>query len=583
MQPDPLTAPTLGNYLWRSRRRMRAGVVFAILRTLAVAPGPLLFQRIIDRDVRNHDIRGVLVMGAIFLGLMGLHWVFSIRGSHLIAKAMAQLMLELRSRIFFRLQYLSFTYLDQQQTGRLLAKYAFDTQKVETLLYSLLNQFVPNMLYSVTVFIVLATLNWELTLALLLILPLWGIAKWRFFTRLEQTNRKARLAQERLTGRANEYISALKLVRSLGEESQAERELERTSGDVARLRVDQYWVSTLFGTFAYVSTQVLALLVVGGGALLAIHGRISLGTLFAFVTALPALLAPVQLIINMSEPWFAGQESYTSIKELIDSPYVEGWNGTHRTERLKGDIQFDRVTFAYPGGAEPVVRDFSLRLEPGRHVALVGPSGAGKSTLTHLLLGLYASSAGEIRLDGMAQRDWDMRWVRRQMAVVMQESVLLSGTIGDNIRFARPEASDEEVRTAARLANAAGFIEQLPEAYATLVGERGATLSGGQRQRLAIARAILRNPPVLILDEATSALDYESERLIQEALERLAHGRTVITIAHRLSTIRNADWIVMLRSGAIVEQGDYATLVAQGGAFASLMSAQNQGAKFIAA
>jgi ABC-type multidrug transport system fused ATPase/permease subunit len=201
-------------------------------------------------------------------------------------------------------------------------------------------------------------------------------------------------------------------------------------------------------------------------------------------------------------------------------------------------------------------------------------SGSGTSTLANLLLGLYAPNDGRILIDGVPQSEWDMRWIRRQLAVVLQDSILLSGTVRENLRFAKADATEAEIRTAARQANAEEFIQRLPQGYDTLVGERGTTLSGGQRQRLAIARAVLRNPPVLILDEATSALDYESERLIQEAIDRLSAGRTVITIAHRLSTIRNASRIVVLDAGRLIEEGNFATLLARNGAFARLVAAQ---------
>jgi ABC-type multidrug transport system fused ATPase/permease subunit len=446
-----------------------------------------------------------------------------------------------------------------------------------------LNQFLPVILYSTGVFLVLAFLNWRLTAILVLALPVWAFAKWRFFAKLQITNHEARLAQEKLTGTASEFISALRLVRSFGEEKQAEQLLDRSSGDFARSRVDQSWVSAVFGTFTYVSTQAIAALVVAGGAILAIQGQMTVGTLVAFIAGLPVILAPVQMVIGLSEPWFAGRESYASIKELIDSPYVEEWHGARREKRLSGDIVFDRVSFTYPETEKRVIESFSLTIRPGENIALVGPSGSGKSTLANLLLGLYAPTAGQILIDGVPQSEWDMRWIRRQMAVVMQESILLSGTVDENIRFAHAGATDEEVRAAARLANAEEFILKMPQGYQTPIGERGVTLSGGQRQRLAIARAILRNPPVLILDEATSALDYESERLIQQALDRLAQGRTVITIAHRLSTIKNADRIVVLRDGAVLEEGDYTTLLARGGAFAELITAQTIGADFIKA
>lgn len=575
---EPLASRTLTGYLWESRDRLWRGLGLALLRSIAVAPCPWLFQRMIDVAVPARDSAAILELGGVFLLLLAVHYVFSVWGANEIAKAMAQMMVELRSRLFFKLQFLSFGYLDQQKTGRLLSKYAFDTQKVEALLYNILNQFLPNVLYGGSIFVILAILNWRLALVLALVIPAYALAKWQFFSRIQRTNNEARLAQEKLTGTANEYISALRLVRSFGEEKQAESDLDRTSLDFARHRVNQSYINAIFGTFWYVSTQVIALVVMAGGALLAIRGTISYGTLFAFVAGLPIVLGPIQAFVNLSEQYFIGRESYVSIKELLDSAYVEDWRGTRRADRISGDLVFGDVTFAYPTAPDrAVLHDINLAIRPGEHVAFVGPSGSGKSTLANLLLGLYAPTRGEILIDGVPQAEWDMRWIRRQLAVVLQDSLLLSGSIRDNLRFARADATDEEIRAAARQANAEEFIAKLPLGYDTLVGERGVSLSGGQRQRLAIARAVLRNPPVLILDEATSALDYESERLIQEALDRLSVGRTVITIAHRLSTIRNATRIIVLAEGRIIEEGNFATLTARGGAFAKLVAAQNTG------
>ena len=576
LAPEALTARTLAGYLWGSRDRLWRGFGLSLLRSLAVAPCAWLFQRMIDVAVPARDTFAILQLSGWFLLLLALHYIFSVWGAHVTAQAMAQMMVEMRSRIFFKLQFLSFGYLDQQKTGRLLAKYAFDTQKVEALLYNILNQFLPNVLYGMSIFIILTILNWRLALVLGLIIPAYALAKYYFFARIQYSNHAARLAQEQLTGTASEYISALRLVRSFGEEKQAEADLDRSSLDFARQRIHQSYLNAIFGTFWYVSTQVIALVVMAAGAWLAIRGNISYGTLFAFVAGLPIVLGPIQAFVSLSEQFFIGRESFQSIKELIDSTYVEQWQGSRRADRLSGDIVFDAVNFAYPTAPEQLVlHQINLSIKPGEHVALVGPSGSGKSTLANLLLGLYAASRGQIFIDGVPQSEWDMRWVRRQLAVVLQDSLLLSGTISDNLRFARADATDDELRQAAQQANAEEFILRLPNGYATAVGERGVTLSGGQRQRLAIARAILRNPPVLILDEATSALDYQSERLIQEALDRLAAGRTVITIAHRLSTIRNASRIIVLEAGRIIEEGDFRTLVARGGPFARMVATQN--------
>ncbi len=419
-------------------------------------------------------------------------------------------------------------------------------------------------------------------IVLLFAIPVYATAKYFFFSRIQLANNENRLAQEKLTGTASEYISALRLVRSFGEEAQVERELDRSSESFARSRVSQSYINALFGTYVYVGMQLLSLLVIAGGSILVIKGQVTIGTLVAYMAGFGYILTPVHMFIGLSEPYFNAQEGYVSIKELIDSRYVETWNGTRREERIRGDIVYDNVSFVYPSAPDKaVIQNLQLTIRPGEHIAFVGPSGSGKSTLANLLLGLYAPTSGQILIDGVPQSEWDMRWIRRQLAVVMQDSILLSGSVGDNIRFAKPDATDAQIREAARLANAEEFILRMPEGFKTPVGERGVSLSGGQRQRIAIARSILRNPPVLILDEATSALDYESERLIQEALERLSKGRTVITIAHRLSTIKNADRIIVLRDGRIAEQGSYRELVQHGGVFSELIAAQTGDAEFL--
>ncbi len=572
----PLEQKTLIGYLWTARRRVQSGLGLVLLRSLATAPIPILIQRIVDKPLQDKNIEGVIIYSLWFILCLAFHYGFSVWGAKLLAKETSQLMIEMRSRIFYRLQFLSFGYLDGQKTGRLLSKYAIDTQKVEGLLYHVLNQLLPNLFLGICILIILAWMNWFLMLILILAIPVYATAKFFFFRSIKVANNENRLAQEKLTGTASEYISALRLVRSFGEEAQVERVLDHSSKTFAHSRVTQSYVNSLFGTYVHVGMQMLSLIVIAGGSIMAIKGLISVGTLFAFMAGFGYVLGPVHMFIGMSEQYFNAQEGFNSIKELIESPYVDSWHGEKRKKRIRGDIVYEDVSFCYPSATDKiVVKGLNLTIKPGEHIAFVGPSGSGKSTLTNLLLGLYAPSLGRILIDGVPQSEWHMRSIRRQFAVVMQDSILLSGSISDNIRFAKPDATNAQIRKAARLANAEEFILKMPEGFETLVGERGASLSGGQRQRIAIARSILRNPPVLILDEATSALDYESERLIQEALERLSEGRTVITIAHRLSTIKNADRIIVLRDGVIVEQGNYKELNAQKGVFAELIAAQS--------
>lgn len=577
-QTDPTSYPDiLLRYLWINRKVFRRGVIYALLRTLIISPIPWLFQIIIDEHVKTGNVAGVYYTGAIVVGLLLLHYAFTVTGSMEISRENGLLMMRLRSGIFNKLHFLNFGYLDRQKTGRLLSKYAFDTQKIEGITMNIMNQFLPNMLYSFALSCILIYLHWPLALLLILMLPVYALARSIFDRRLKTVNERTRLAQEKLTGAASEAISALRLVRSLGEEDQVTQHMDAYSYTLTQSRFDATIVSSIFGAFAYAIVQFFTLIALAGGALFAIHGTMTMGTLFAFMAGLPIVLAPVTMIAGMIEQYYISQEGYRSVKELLDSHYVEDWKGRTRPSPLIGEIRLENLTFAYPQTTQRVIDDVSLTIAPGTHVALVGPSGSGKSTVVQLILGLYKPDAGEICIDGVPQREMDMRWLRRQSAVVLQDIVLFSGTIAENIRFARPESTDEELYEAARMANADEFIRTMPNGYETIVGERGAMLSGGQRQRLSIARAILRNPRILIMDEATSALDYESERLVQNAMGRVAQGRTVITIAHRLSTIRQADLIVVFRDGRIVEQGGYSDLAAQGGLFADLLAMQERG------
>ncbi|HMP88924.1 MAG TPA: ABC transporter ATP-binding protein [Kiritimatiellia bacterium] len=568
--------PSLIRYILRHFRLFWLGTTYALLRCLIIAPCPWIFQQIIDKKIPAGDYRGIGILALIFMSLLFIHYFFAVGGAMEIARKMAKLMLMLRADIFNKLHYLNFAYLDRQKAGRLLSKYAFDTQKIEATMTQLMNQFLPNALYSLSISALLVYLNWQLSFVLIFMVPLFAIIRYCFHNKLKRHNEATRLSQEKLTGTASEVITALRLVRSLGEERQVTNNLNQHSGEFAESRLALTRISFKFSTVMYLSSQFFMLLTVGGGAVLVIHGNMTLGTMLAFMAGLPIIMMPIHLFASMGEQYFAGQESYRSVSELLDSTYVEEWHGQMKAERLEGRIQYDNVSFMYEGGTRPVLEKFNLSVQPGEHIALVGPSGSGKSTLAALLLGLYKPVGGRILIDGVSQEDWDMRWLRKQTAIVLQESLILSGSVADNIRFAKPDATDDEVREAARQAFAHDFIMEMPSQYETLVGERGVMLSGGQRQRLSIARAILRDPRILILDEATSALDYASEMYIQQAMRRLAVNRTMITIAHRLSTIRDADRIVVLNNGTIMEEGGYEQLVAARGYFAELLNMQSR-------
>jgi ABC-type multidrug transport system fused ATPase/permease subunit len=569
-----LTSKTLIGFFWSNRRNFAPGLAFALGRIVAIASFPIIFKHIIDHLMPAGDEKGILLFAGLVFALLLTHQFMTTRGASRLSAAVASMILHLRARIFDKIQDLSFSYLDRQKTGRLLAKYAFDSQKIDGVAMPMLNNFIPNTFYSLLTFTVLVIMNWRLSVVIVLMLPMIATMRLYYFKRMKKRQRENRMANEALAGTAAELLAALRLVRSYGEEEQAQEELDQSNQRVAESRVELTKVNSSFNGFAWGSTQFLTMVVVCGSALLAIHGQVSSGTVVAFLVALPSLVQPIGIFANLSDQYFLGSEAYSSIKELMNEPETEQWHGTRTIEHIHGRIEFDNVRFRYPGTERDALSDFVLTIEPGERIALVGPSGAGKSTVANLVLGLYAATSGQISIDGVPQTELDMRWFRQKTAVVMQESILLSGSIADNIRFAKEEASDEQVREAARRANAEEFILSTPGGFEAVVGERGVMLSGGQRQRISIARALLRDPAILILDEPTSALDYQSERLIQEALDELARGRTVITIAHRLSTIRNADRIIVLHDGRIVETGSFSELWDRGGYFHRILQSQ---------
>jgi subfamily B ATP-binding cassette protein MsbA len=322
-------------------------------------------------------------------------------------------------------------------------------------------------------------------------------------------------------------------------------------------------------TFGGISTIVVWVV----GAIFVIHGRMTLGEVIAFTGFQGFLLGPINQLATITETIYSGNTALKAVYELLDEDAVEFPTDGDPVEAIQGDVRFDNVSFNYSDGTRALT-DISLTARAGQQVALVGASGAGKSTLIHLILGLYLPSEGQLLIDGRDLTTLNLRSLRRQTGIVSQETVLIHGTIRDNIRFGTPQASDADIEQAAIRANAHGFITQLSDGYHAHIGEDGVKLSGGQRQRLAIARALLRDPRILILDEATSALDSESELQVQDALKGLRRNRTTFVIAHRLSTILNSDVIVVLKHGKIVEMGAHDALLSQQGEYARLYHTQ---------
>jgi len=573
---NPFAARDLKALMWASRNVFQPYLTWRLLSIFVVVPFPVITQQVIDKGLEAKDLALCLQLASISFLLLGLH-VFAMRKCvTLLAIKSQELITAMRGRIFSKLQFMHFGFLDSTQTGRLLSKYAFDTQNIEMVIVPMVAGVIPELCRSLLLIVALGWMNPWLLVFVVLAIPPMLVVRIIFMRRLQKSNELVRKARERLTGHASEFISAIRLVRGFGQEQPVEQNMGSISGDYGDTRKEQMELNQTFGFTMFSIFNAIEIAAVALGSILVVGDQLTVGALVALVGSLPVILGPVRLLTDFSMQYLQGQESYRSIKELVDSGYVERWNGRRLPKPMRARIELRDVTFRYDSAETNAVEGMNLEIEAGRHVAFVGSSGSGKSTLVNLVLGLYPPTGGVITVDGVPQHELDIRSFRRRCAIVMQDNLLISGTIEENLRFAKPDATKEEVIEAAKLANAWDFIAYLPEGLQTKVGERGVSLSGGQRQRIAIARAILRDPVLLILDEATSALDNESESIVQEALERVAKNRTTITIAHRLSTVRKADKIVVLHEGRILEQGGYHELAERpGSAFGQLLAAQH--------
>jgi ATP-binding cassette, subfamily B, bacterial len=506
-------------------------------------------------------------LSAIALEIAMLATVFLVRGFFqsvqdiYMAKAALRVAFYLRKYIYTHLQKLNLSYFETAKTGDLSYRMTEDVDRVGEVVHKLFHDFIPCILQLVAIPIYMIWLNWQLTLAIIIVAPLMGVLIGWFGERLRIYSLKSQSHVSDLSAILTEVFSGIRIIQAFAAEkyevARFSREADHTmkakySGE--RLKAIQI---PIIGFLEAVS--ILILLFVGGWQIAT--GNLTVDKFVAFLTAGALLIDPIGHVTNNYNEFKQGEASVDRVFELLAiQPTVEEKNNVIALPDISGKVEYSHVSFAYKKG-EPVINDISLLALPGEAIALVGASGAGKTTFVNLLPRFYDPEAGEILIDGVDIRDVTLDSLRRQIAIVPQETIMFSGTIAQNIAFGQDAFEMKAVQEAAKIANAHQFITQLPEGYDTWVGERGVNLSGGQRQRIAIARAVLRNPRILILDEATSALDSESEALVQEALERLMADRTVFIIAHRLSTVRRCDRILVLERGQIVESGTHEELL----------------------
>lgn len=484
---------------------------------------------------------------------------------------------DVRNEVYRHLQRLSLRFYEDKQTGQLMSRTVNDSTLLEQLVAHAIPDVLINVLMLIGVTAILVSMNWQLALLSMLPIPLIVLAMRGFARYVRPAFRQRQVELGELNAALNDNITGIREIQAFTREDE---EGDRVWSRIVRHRDSLLRALRLMAVFhpsvEFTASLGTIVLIYFGGKL-ALSGTLPLADLFAFFLYLELLYQPVRALSGVWENIQQAVAGADRIAELLEQEpdVAEKPDAIAVSGRAQGAIRFDNVSFRYAEG-EMILHNIDLEVRPGSVVALVGPTGVGKTTLSMLLPRFYDVSEGAITLDGNDIRDLTLESLRRQISIVLQEVFLFHGTARENILFGRPGATDEEMVKAAYIANAHEFIEQLPEGYETMIGERGVKLSGGQRQRMAIARAVLRDAPILILDEATSSVDTETEVLIQQALERLMIGRTTVVIAHRLSTIRNADQIVVLKEGRIEAQGTHQELMSQDGLYRYLNQVQTQ-------
>ncbi|MDW8798385.1 ABC transporter ATP-binding protein/permease [Staphylococcus pseudoxylosus] len=566
-------------YKWRIIATILVGILkFGIPMLI-----PLLIKYVIDDIINNNSIsvEEKFTRLAIALGIAVFIFVIVRPPIEFLRQYLAQwtsnkILYDIRRRLYNHLQALSARFYANNQAGQVISRVINDVEQTKDFILTGLMNIWLDCITIVIALSIMFFLDVKLTLAALVIFPVYILTVYFFFGRLRSLTRKRSQALAEVQGFLHERVQGMSVIKSFAiEDNEAQNFDKHNRNFLQRAFNHTRWNAYSFSAINTV-TDIGPLIVIGSGAFLAINGSITVGTLAAFVGYLEQLFGPLRRLVSSFTTLTQSFASMDRVFQLMDEGYdIKNKKGALPIEINKGHIELNDVSFKYNSEESTILNNINLEINQGETVAFVGMSGGGKSTLINLIPRFYDVTDGEIKIDGTNIKSYLTGSLRNQIGLVQQDNILFSDTIKENILLGRPDATDEEVIKAAKMANAHDFIMELSEGYDTEVGERGVKLSGGQKQRVSIARIFLNNPPIIILDEATSALDLESESIIQDALNILSENRTTLIVAHRLSTITHADKIVVVENGEIVETGTHDALLAKKGAYEHLYSIQN--------
>ncbi len=536
---------------------------------------PLIVRYITNDILVNYEItEAVSVIIKLALAMVGLailelfcNYFISYQG-HVMG---AKMEYDMRNDIFNHFQKLSFNFYDNQKTGQLMSRITNDLFEITELCHHGPEDIIISIIKFVGAFIILIGINVPLTLLLFIFLPVMFFFAWKMKTRMNVAFKANRQRISEINAQIEDNLSGIRVVKSFANEDIEVDKFKEGNGRFVASKKLSYKEMGTFHSGLGLFTSLINVGVIVGGSLMIAKGVIKLSDLLTFLLYVNNVVEPVRKLINFTEQFQNGITGFERFMEIMDTePDIQDEKDAIVLKDVKGDISFTDVAFRYEGTLSPVFCNIDLEVKAGDYMALVGSSGVGKTTLCSLIPRFYDVTNGTIKIDGKDIRKVTMRSLRNSIGIVQQDVYLFAGSVADNIRYGKPDATMEEIVEAAKNANAHDFIMELPDGYDTYIGQRGIKLSGGQKQRLSIARVFLKNPPILIFDEATSALDNESEKVVQESLEKLAKNRTTFVIAHRLSTIKNAKNILVLGEDGIKERGTHEELLAKGGVYAGL-------------